>query len=130
MSLIPKKTTAINAVEKCLPRIKGKLHGMSFRVPTNIVCASDISLKVLKKCNKSDLLKLFYSLSKKYSKIISVQKERLVSIDHLGTDKSLVLDENFLEVVNSKFIKLILWYDNEWGYSNRVVDIAKLVLKK
>lgn len=130
LSLIPKKTTAINAVEKAIPDMKGKLYGMSYRVPTNIVCGSDISIKVKKNCDKKTLIKHFKKLEKKHPKIFQVQKERLVSIDHLGTSKSLIIDENFIEVLNSKFLKIILWYDNEWGYSNRVLDIAKFVLKK
>ena len=65
-------------------------------------------------------------MKRKYPSIFDIQDERLVSIDHLGTSKSLIIDENFVSILNSKFIKLILWYDNEWGYSNRVLDIAKL----
>jgi len=129
-SLIPKKTTAINAVEKTLPKIQGKMHGISFRIPTSIVCGSDISLKVIKDCKKKELINIFNNLAKKYPKIFELQNEKLVSIDHLKTSKSLIIDKNFIEVINSKFIKLILWYDNEWGYSNRVLDIAKLVYRK
>ena len=130
MSLIPKKTTAINAVEKVLPQLKNKLHGISFRVPTNIVCGSDVSIKVKKNCSKKDLIKKLKFMKRKYPSIFDIQDERLVSIDHLGTSKSLIIDENFVSILNSKFIKLILWYDNEWGYSNRVLDIAKLVINK
>tara|TARA_B100000965_G_C19522202_1_gene727074 strand:+ start:103 stop:1137 length:1035 start_codon:yes stop_codon:yes gene_type:complete len=130
ISLIPKNTTAVKAVERVIPEIKGKLHGLSFRVPTNIVCGSDISIKVSSNCNKAKLLNELNLVTKKYPKIYEIQSEKLVSIDHVGTSKSLIIDQNFIEVINSKFIKLVLWYDNEWGYSTRVLDIAKIIHRK
>ena len=130
MSLIPKKTTSISAVEKCVPEIKSKLAGMSFRVPTNIVCASDISLKIKNNCKILEFKKFLNNLAEKNPKIYEFQKEKLVSIDHLGTNKSLIIDSNYAEVLNSKFLKVVIWYDNERGYSSRVVDIVKLILKK
>ena len=68
------------------------------------------------------------SISKK--EIFDYQTERLVSSDHLGTTKSVIIDSNFIDVIDSKLVKMIIWYDNEWGYSNRVIDIAKYVLNK
>tara|TARA_B100000965_G_scaffold406313_1_gene444576 strand:- start:3323 stop:4360 length:1038 start_codon:yes stop_codon:yes gene_type:complete len=130
LSLIPKNTTAINAVEKCLPSLKNKLSGLSFRVPTNIVCGSDISLKVNKNCSLSELKSFLKNISKIKKNIFKYEEEKLVSIDHVGTDKSLIIDSNYLNVLNSKMIKIIIWYDNEWGYSRRVIDIASLVLNK
>ena len=73
---------------------------------------------------------VFVAASKKeLKKILEISNEKLVSIDHLGTTKSLVKDSNYLNVLQSKYIKIIIWYDNEWGYSNRVLDIAKKILK-
>tara|TARA_Y100000741_G_C18258271_1_gene559714 strand:+ start:1164 stop:2201 length:1038 start_codon:yes stop_codon:yes gene_type:complete len=130
LSLIPKNTTAVDAIEKCVPSLKDKLMGLSFRVPTNIVCSSDISLKVSKKCSLAELREFLKKISKIKKNIFKYEEENLVSIDHLGTNKSLIIDSNYLKVLNSKMIKIILWYDNEWGYSNRVIDIANLVLNK
>ena len=130
LSLIPKNTTAVNAVEKCLPALKNKLAGLSFRVPTNIVCGSDITIRVKKNCNLQDLKKFLKKTSKKNKKIFEYQVEKLVSIDHLGTSKSLIIDANYLNVIKPNLIKLLIWYDNEWGYSNRVVDIVGIALNK
>ncbi len=129
LSLIPKNTTSVSAVEKILPNIKNKLSGISFRVPTNIVCGSDISIKVRKNLNVKELKTFLKNLSKNNKNIYKYEEEKLVSIDHLGTTKSLVIDSNYLNVLQSKYIKIIIWYDNEWGYSNRVLDIAKKILK-
>ena len=129
-NLIPKKTTAIKAVTKCLKSLNGKISGISFRVPTSIVCASDITLKLNKNTNKKELINHFKILSQTKKNIFEFQEEPLVSMDHLGTTKSVIIDANFIEVLGSNLIKMIIWYDNEWGYSNRVVDIAKFVLKQ
>lgn len=129
-NLIPKKTTAVKAVTKCLKSLNGKISGISFRVPTSIVCASDITLKLNKNTNKKELTNHFKRLSQTKKNIFEYQEESLVSMDYLGTTKSVIIDANFIEVLGSNLIKMVIWYDNEWGYSNRVVDIAKFVLKK
>jgi glyceraldehyde 3-phosphate dehydrogenase len=129
-NLILKKTTAVKAVTKCIKSLEGKISGMSFRVPTSIVCASDITIKLKSNITKETLSNHFKKLSISQSKIFGYQEEPLVSSDHLGTSKSVIVDANFIDVIDSNLIKMVIWYDNEWGYSNRVVDIAKLVLKK
>ena len=129
-NLIPKNTTAITAVTKCLKNLKNKINGLSFRVPTAIVCASDLTIKLKKKTSKKILFDHFKKLSIKNSKIFGFQEESLVSLDHLGTTKSVIVDANFINIANSNLLKMVIWYDNEWGYSSRVVDIARLVLKK
>ena len=129
-NLIPKKTTAVKAVTKCLKGLEGKISGMSFRVPTSIVCASDITIKLKSKTTKENLSNHFKKLSMTNKDIFGYQEEPLVSIDHLGTSKSVIVDANFIDVIDSNLIKMVIWYDNEWGYSNRVVDIAKLALKR
>lgn len=130
-SLITKKTTAIEAISKCLPLLKNKILGLSYRVPTAIVCSADITLQLKKKpINKQTVLNFLKNLSKKFPSIFGYQTEALVSIDHLKTEKSLVIDSNFVDLSNTKLLKLIIWYDNEWGYSNKVLDIVKKILKK
>tara|TARA_Y100000590_G_scaffold409252_1_gene501279 strand:- start:3856 stop:4893 length:1038 start_codon:yes stop_codon:yes gene_type:complete len=129
-SLIPKKTTAVKAITECMPELKNKVAGMSFRVPTSIVCASDLTIKVKKNVSIEKVKNLFKNLSSTKGKIYEYEKDTLVSIDFLGTTKSVIVDSNFINVIDSKLIKMIIWYDNEWGYSNRVVDIAKLILSK
>ena len=129
-SLIPKKTTAIDAVIRCVPELKDKISGLSFRVPTSIVCCSDLTIKVKKKATTNDVKNFFFNLSKKENKIYEYQKEALVSIDHLGTKKSSIVDSNYIDVIKTNLIKMVVWYDNEWGYSNRVIDILDYITKK
>ena len=129
-NLIPKKTTAVKAVTKCLNNLEKKISGISFRVPTSIVCASDLTIKVKTKVDSKIISNLFKELSVSKNDIFEYQTERLVSSDHLGTTKSVIVDSNFIEVIDSNLVKMIIWYDNEWGYSNRVVDIVKYVLNK
>lgn len=129
-NLIPKKTTAVKAVTKCLNNLENKILGISFRIPTSIVCASDLTIKVKTKVDNQAISNLFKKLSSTKKNIFEYQTERLVSSDHLGTSKSVIIDSNFIEVIDANLIKMIIWYDNEWGYSNRVVDIAKYVLSK
>ncbi len=129
-SLIPKKTTAVDAVTRCVPKLKGRISGLSFRVPTAIVCGSDLTIKVKNKTNTNDVKNFFKNLSMKQKKIYEYQTEPLVSIDHLKTTKSAIIDSNYIDTVNSNLVKMIIWYDNEWGYSNRVIDILDYVTKK
>ena len=75
-------------------------------------------------------LKNSSKISQKKSKIFEYQKEPLVSIDHLKTSKSVIIDSNYIDLNNSNLLKLVVWYDNEWGYSNRVIDILKYVIKE
>lgn len=129
-NLILKKTTAVKAVTKCIKSLEGKIEGLSFRVPTAIVCASDLTIRLKKKTTKNLLKNFFKKLAKNQNTIYGYEEDSLVSIDHLGTTKSLIIDANFIEIINSNLLKMVIWYDNEWGYSQKVVEIAKLVLKK
>ncbi len=129
-NLIPKNTTAVKAVVKCVKNLKNKLEGISFRIPTSIVCASDLTIELKRNISERKISELFIKLSKKKSNIFGFQKENLVSLDHLGTSKSVIIDGNFVKILEKKLLKMVIWYDNEWGYSNRVVDISNLVMKK
>ena len=129
-NLIPKQTTAIKAVTKCLTNLSNKISGFSFRIPTSIVCASDLTIKVRNNTTVKDVNKIFKKLSISKSKIFEFETNSLVSSDYLGTNKSVIIDSKFTNVMNNQLIKMVIWYDNEWGYSNRVVDIVQLILKK
>jgi len=126
-SLIPKNTTLIPAMLKALPEMNQNIHAMSFRVPTAIVSASDINLTLNKNIKDGDLIELFAELVSKYPHVVSTNEESLVSIDFKGIDQSCVIDIRWLKVVNNNKMKIVLWYDNEWGYSKRVVDVVDLV---
>lgn len=130
LSLIPKDTTAGTATIKVLPQLKGKLDAISFRVPTNIVSASDLTILAKNKTSADEINSYFKKMSHEKEDIFELQEESLVSIDHRGTNKSAIIDAKRTKVLNEKMIKMVVWYDNEWGYSNRVVDIARLITKK
>ena len=125
-NLIPKDTTAMTAVEKILPGLKGKIVSFSYRVPTDIVASSDITLNLKKKI---DLKKLNTFLEKKTkeSSYIKINKESLVSLDYAKQELSAFIDSQWTKV-SGNLIKIVLWYDNEWGYSARVLDLAKKIL--
>ena len=112
--------------EKVLPKITGDIHAMSFRVPTSIVAASDIVLSLKKNTSFETVEKMFRQLENLYPDVVLINNESLVSIDFKGIRQSCVVDIRWLKVIRNK-LKLILWYDNEWGYANRVIDIIKLL---
>jgi len=130
LSLIPKDTTAGTATLKVLPELNGKLDAISFRVPTNIVSASDMTILVKNSVSTDDLNSHFRKMSIEKEDIFELQEESLVSIDHRGTTKSAIIDAQRIKVLNGKMIKMIVWYDNEWGYGSKVIDIARIISKK
>ena len=89
-----------------------------------------MTIRLKTKVDKQILSNHFKQLSVSNGEIFGYQTERLVSSDHIGTSKSVIVDSNFIDVIDSNLVKMVIWYDNEWGYSTRVVDIAKLVLNK
>jgi len=127
LSLIPKDTTAGEATIRVAPQLDGKLDAVSFRVPTSIVSASDMTIQTSSPVNVNELSDYLKNLSIERSDLYEYQEENLVSIDHLGNPKSTIIDSNRLKVLNGNMVKVIIWYDNEWGYSSRVLDIAKFV---
>jgi glyceraldehyde 3-phosphate dehydrogenase len=130
MNLIPKDTTAAKATLKVLTELKGKIDAISFRVPTSIVSASDMTILVKNKTSTEEVNSHFKRLSEEKEDIFELIEECLVSIDHQGTNKSAIIDAVRTKVLNERMIKMVVWYDNEWGYSNKVVDIARLITKK
>jgi len=128
-SLIPKPTTLTNALGKVAPSVATRLHAFSFRVPTSIVSSSDLTIKLNKVVTAEDLNELFERESNGISSIMGFTREQLVSIDFKGIRESLIVDGRWTTVLNENTVKLVLWYDNEWGYSNRVHDMAKLAGK-
>ena len=118
------------AIRLALPEMNQDISAMSFRVPTAIVSASDITLTLDKNIQEKDVLEIFKFIEKKYPEVILLNEESLVSIDFKGIKQSCVIDLRWLKVFGGNKLKLVIWYDNEWGYSNRAVDIAKLVLSK
>lgn len=125
-NLIPKNTTAMTAVEKVLPNLKGKILSFSYRIPTEIVASSDITLN-LGRIVSDDDLRTFFEIKCSSSPYIIVNYESLVSMDYEMQEFSGVIDAQWLKT-NKNVIKVVLWYDNEWGYSSRVLDLARKLL--
>lgn len=119
-ALIPKPTTVGGVLESLIPALKGRIIALSYRVPTAVVASADISLVTSVPTNAGSVNALLASLDEC---LIRRSQEMLVSVDYERENASAVIDMRWLEVRDEHFIKLVLWYDNEWGYSARVVDI-------
>ena len=127
-SIVPTSTGATNTIGKIIPSLKGKLEGIAIRVPT-----PNVSLIEFVFCTKKDLSvekinSAFLNFSKK-NKILEVIKEKLVSIDFNHNPSSSIVDTNLTNVVGKNMGKISAWYDNEWGFSNRMCDIAEYLHK-
>ena len=131
-NLIPKPTSAVEVTFKSFKDIDIKNIGsFSYRTPTAIVCSADITLNVNKKTNINDLKNFFYELQKKQNNnIFNNTNEPLVSLDILKSNFSCTIDHRWTNVINNNLIKIVLWYDNEWGYSSRVIDLINLIDNK
>ncbi len=130
-NIIPSSTGAAKAVAKCIPEVEGKLTGMAFRVPTIDVSAVDLTVKVSKETNYEEIAKAMKEASEGEMKgIINYCDEEVVSSDFIGSSYSCIFDKLAGIALNSRFYKLIAWYDNEFGYSNRVVDLAEYMASK
>jgi glyceraldehyde 3-phosphate dehydrogenase len=124
-NIVPTSTGAAIATAESITSLKGKFDGISFRVPTLVVSLSDITAVLKKEVTVEQLNEIFRAASKKeYKGIIGVTDEELVSSDFKGDPHSCVIDLPSTMVVSGKMVKVVAWYDNEWGYSNRLVEQA------
>jgi len=123
-NIIPATTGAAKAVGKVLPDLNGKLTGMSFRVPTPDVSVVDLTVRLVKPATYDEIKKVIKEESEgKMKGIMGYTEDEVVSTDFLGDARSSIFDAKAGIALNNNFHKLIAWYDNEWGYSNRVVDL-------
>jgi len=130
-NVIPATTGAAKAVTKILPELTGKLTGMSFRVPTPDVSVVDLTVRLEKGATYEEICKAMKESSENEMKgIMSYTEDEVVSTDFLGDPHSCIFDSKAGISLNPNFVKLIAWYDNEWGYSHRVVDLLIHVAKK
>lgn len=125
-NIIPTSTGASKAAALTIPSLKGKFNGLSIRVPTPVVSLADITAILKQNVEKEDLVKLFKKVSKDpyYEGIIGATEEELVSSDFIGNPNSCIVDLPLIDVVGGNMIKIVAWYDNEWGYSNRLVELT------
>jgi glyceraldehyde 3-phosphate dehydrogenase len=123
-NIIPSSTGAASAVGKVLPELKGKLTGMSFRVPTLDVSVVDLTVKLAKEATYEEIKAEIKLASETYLKgIMGYTEDDVVSSDFTGDARSYNFDSDAGVYLNNNIVKLVYWYDNEWGYSNRVVDL-------
>jgi len=130
-NIIPSSTGAAVAVAKCYPAVKGKLTGMAFRVPTIDVSVVDLTVKIKKSASYDDIKAAVKSASEGYMKgIVGYTEDQVVSQDFVGETCSTVFDSLAGISLNDNFCKLITWYDNEYGYSTRLVDLMQTMAVK
>jgi glyceraldehyde 3-phosphate dehydrogenase len=131
LSIIPTTTGAAKAIGLVLPELKGKLDGISLRVPTPNVSVVDFVAEVAKNTNKDEVnAALKKAADGSLRGILQYSEEPLVSIDFRGNSHSSILDAAYTSVIEGNMVKLLSWYDNEWGYSCRVVDLIRYVAEQ
>ncbi|MBU1871852.1 MAG: type I glyceraldehyde-3-phosphate dehydrogenase [Candidatus Omnitrophica bacterium] len=131
VSMIPTTTGAAAAIGKVIPELKGKLDGFAIRVPTPDVSVTDLTCQVEKDATREAINEAMKKASQAGLKgILQYLEEPLVSKDFVGNPHSCIFDSGFTTVVDSRLVKVLGWYDNEWGYACRVVDLIDYVAKK
>lgn len=131
INIIPSTTGAAKAVGLVLPEVKGKLTGMSFRVPTPTVSVVDLTVRTTKETSYEEISAAMKRASETYLKgILDYTEDEVVSTDFIHCKASSIYDKGSGIGLNSKFFKLVSWYDNEWGYSCRVGDLLKYMIQK
>jgi glyceraldehyde 3-phosphate dehydrogenase len=130
LNIIPASTGAAKAVTKVIPSLEGKLTGMAFRVPTADVSVVDLTVKLEKETSYEEIKKAFKAASEGELKgILGYTDEAVVSQDFIGDARTSIFDAGAGIELNSKFFKVISWYDNEAGYSNKLLDLAEYISK-
>merc|ERR1712050_1403 len=124
-NIIPSSTGAAKAVGKCLPALNGKLTGMAFRVPTPDVSVVDLTCRLEKGAKYEEIVAAIKEAAEGPMKgVLDWTEDEVVSTDFVSCKSSSIFDEGAGIALNDNFVKLVSWYDNEWGYSNRLVDLA------
>ena len=131
INIIPSTTGAAKAVSLVCPEVKGKLTGMAFRVPTPTSSCVDLTVRTVKETNYGEICDAMKKSSETYLKgILEYTEDEVVSTDFIHCQASSIFDKGAGIELNKRFFKLVSWYDNEWGYSNRVADLLKYMIKK
>ena len=129
-NIIPSSTGAAKAVGKVIPELNGKLTGMSFRVPTINVSVVDLTCRLAKPATYEEIKAAVKKASENELKgILGYTEDDVVSSDFLGDPHTSIFDAKAGIALNDNFVKLVSWYDNEWGYSNKVVDLISYISK-
>ena len=132
MSIIPTSTGAARAVTVVIPELKGKIDGMAYRVPTPSVSVTDLTATLEKSATAEDVNEAYKqaSMGNGLYGFLGYSVEPLVSIDYKGNPNSVTIDALSTASINDKMVKVVGWYDNEWGYSCRTADLAAFVAAK
>ncbi len=129
INIIPSTTGAAKAVALVCPEVKGKLTGMAFRVPTPTVSCVDLTVRTVKDTSYAEISAAMKKAADTYLRgILETTKDEVVSSDFIHSKASSIYDEGSGIELNKRFFKLVSWYDNEWGYSNRVADLLKYMI--
>jgi len=127
-NIIPTTTGAAKAVTKVIPELKGKIDGMAYRVPTSTVSVTDLTLTLKNKATTNEVNNVFDEFSRNQLKgILNYTDEPLVSSDFRGSPYSVTIDGLCTSFVGDDFLKIVGWYDNEWGYASRTADVVALI---
>jgi glyceraldehyde 3-phosphate dehydrogenase len=131
INIIPSTTGAARAVGLVCPEVKGKLTGMSFRVPSPTVSVVDLTVRTVKDTSYAEISAAMKKASETYLKgILAYTQDEVVSTDFVHSSHSSIFDQGSGIELNKRFFKLVSWYDNEWGYSCRVADLVKYIISK
>ncbi len=128
-NIVPTTTGAAISVTKIISSLKGKFDGLAIRVPTVVVSLTDFTFLLKKKVTVEEVNAILEQAARdsKYSRALSTTRDPLVSSDFIGNPYSSIVDLSLTKVVDGDLVKIMAWYDNEWGYSNRLVELAKTV---
>lgn len=128
-NIVPTTTGAAIAVTQVMPELKDRFDGLSFRVPTIVVSLTDFTFVLKKKTTVEEINTVLTEASRnpRFAHVLAVTNEPLVSSDFIGNPHSSIVDLSLTKVIDGDLVKVVAWYDNEWGYSNRLVEMAALV---
>jgi glyceraldehyde 3-phosphate dehydrogenase len=130
-NIIPTSTGAAKAVIKLIPQLEGKLHGIAYRIPTITGSVTDMNLELKQDVSKEEMQKFLKELcSAKLHGIIEYNEDEIVSSDIIGNTHSGIIDAKSTEIISGNLLKLVVWYDNEFGFSNRMIEVIKLINKQ
>lgn len=128
INIIPASTGADVAAVEAIPELRGKVRGLAFRVPINDGSVTDFTIETQREVTPEEVNKIFQKAAQgKLKGIVQYSEDELVSSDIIHNPHSAIYDAKLTTVVNGKFLKIVAWYDNEWGYSSRVVDMIKKI---
>jgi len=131
MNIIPTSTGAARAIGVVIPELDGKLDAFALRVPTSTVSLIDLTVEVERVTSTDELRSAFKEAAEgKLKGILGYSEEPLVSVDYKGDSRSSIVDAEYTQVMQGNMVKVVSWYDNEWGYSVRLIDLANFVAER